>query len=150
MLYATSRHKLSWDFTVYQDDVPVAEIDSAWLRERAVLTVGEDRYQASRVAGTFELARDGQVLVRAEEAGLDPSSFTLVYEETVYRLCAKAGDEQVYLLAKKGGSVIGTFQLDGTLTRKVEAHLSSALPLVVRVFVLWLITLAWKRASRAS
>lgn len=150
MLTAKAHHALSWDFSVYKDEVQVAEIDSAWLRERAVLTVGGEKYQASRVAGAFELSRDGQVLVRAEEAGYVSTAFTVAYEETTYHLRAKPEDEQVYQLAKKGGSVIGSLQLDGILTRKIEAHLPSNLPLMVRVFILWLVILAWKRASRAS
>lgn len=149
MLYATPRHKLSWDFTVYQDEGQVAKIDGAWLRERAVLTVGGDKYKAARVAGAFELAQGEQVLVRAEESGFDAPSFTVAYEEMVYQLKAKPGDEQVYQLSKKGGSVIGTFLMEGIMTRKIEARLPDDLPLVMRIFLLWLVILAWKRASRA-
>lgn len=149
MLYATARHKLSWDFVVFQDDIQVAAIDSAWLRERAVLTVGDDEYKASRVADAFEVAQGKQVLVRAEESGFDASAFSVAYEEGVYQLQAKPGDEQVYQLAKKGGSVIGTFALEGIMMRKIEARLPDDLPLVMRVFLLWLVILTWKRASRA-
>ena len=149
-LIAKARNALSWDFGVYQDDVQVADIDGAWLRERAVLTVGDAKYKASRVAGAFELTRDKEVLVRAEESGFDSPSFTIAYGESVYRLRAKPGGSQVYQLAKDGGSVIGTFQLEGIMARQIEAQLPDDLPLVVRVFILWLVILAWKRASRAT
>jgi hypothetical protein len=149
MLHATSKSKLSWDFLVYEDDVPVAQIDVAWLRERATLTIGEVVGRVKRDGDGFAVLVGEQVLMRAEESGFSDASFQIIGGETTFHLKAKPEHDGLFSLSQNG-SVIGTITTSGIFSRKIEAQLPERLSLMIRVFIFWLVILGWKRASRAT
>ena len=151
MLYAEPHSALSWDFTVYEESLPVAEVDLAWVRERAVVTIKDvncDVYRES-VGGAFVLAVDDYVLMRAVKTSVFSSSFDVTYEERAYHLKKKSIFSRAFELWQDG-SVVGTITPRGMFTRKADADLPNDLPLAVRVFMLWLVILIWKRAASSS
>ena len=151
MLYAEPHSSLSWDFTVYENGAYVAEVDLAWIRERAVVTIKEidcDVYREG-VNGAFVLAVDGYVLMRAKKTSVFSSSFDVTYEERAYHLKKKGLFSRAFELWE-GRTLVGTITPKGIFSRKMDADLPGDLPLVVRVFILWLVILLWKRAASSS
>ena len=151
MLYAEPHSAISWDFTVYDDGVSVAEIDLAWVRERAVVTIKEvdcDVYREG-VGGAFVLAVDGYVLMRAEKTGVFSSAFDITYDEQAFHLKKRSVFSRAYDLFQ-ADNVVGTITPRGVFTRRMDADLPEDLPLAVRVFILWLVIVLWKRAASAS
>ena len=82
MLRAEPYSLFSWDYVVYDGDVPVADIDVAWLRERAIVDIGDLACEVKREGWgskryTFEAG--GQPLMSA----VKPSAFFRRFEVTV-------------------------------------------------------------------
>lgn len=151
MISAKPHSAFSWDFTVYEDETPVAEVDLAWIRERATVTIKEIDCEVYResMAGAFVLAVDGHVLIRAQKASFFTRTFDITYDEHAYHLKAKSPFGRAFDLWQ-GDTVIGTVTPRSAFTRTLDADLPDGLPLVVRVFILWLVILLWKRAASSS
>lgn len=50
----------------------------------------------------------------------------------------------------EGGTVVGTIEPEGLLTRRARIKMTDELPLVLKLFVVWLTMLLWKRESGAG
>jgi hypothetical protein len=50
----------------------------------------------------------------------------------------------------EGGKQIGSVYPEHALTRKAVIDFPEEIPLVVRVFMFWLVVILWKRASDAA
>lgn len=152
MLTATPRHWFSWDYTVSSGDNHLADIDLSWWREKGTLTIGGQAYGVSRerpLSGKFILESNGAVIATARK----PSSFRrrLVVEHASreYELKPRNWYSRTFDL-RSGDAVVGSLSATGLLTRRMNVDLPEALPLPVRVFVMWLTVLLWKRDSEAG
>lgn len=161
MLTIIPRTWYSWDFTVMDEDREVASMDLSGWREKGTLTIDgvEHRvYREGRMSGDFVLERDGRVLVRA----VKPSAFSST-------IVVHADDGREYTLKKKSvwrrpfvvltplgeaGSAsertVGSLVPAGIMTRKAYADLPTAWPLPLRLFVIWLAVIMWKREADAA
>lgn len=71
MLLANYREMFSRDFVITRGGVVVAEVESAWFRERGVLRVGGEEFVVGRESlfgGTFALSREEEVVARAQKS----------------------------------------------------------------------------------
>jgi hypothetical protein len=152
MLTAIPRHWFSWDFTLTDGKRPLAEIDISWWREKGVLTISGKPYRVYRegaLFGAFILESNGTVLARAEK----PSAFSrrIFVECAGVRYVLKPSflfSRRFQLLS--GTTAVGTLSPNGLFSRRMNIDLSEDLPLPVRVFVVWLTIILWKRDSDAS
>ncbi|MDX1548419.1 MAG: hypothetical protein R3247_15580 [Rhodothermales bacterium] len=153
MLRAEPYSLFSWDYVVYDGEVAVADIDVAWLRERAIVDIGDLACEVKREGWgskgyTFEAG--GQRLMRA----VKPSAFFRRYEVTVggdaYVLEAQSAFRRTFVLRTMDGVVLGTIAPDHPFTRRMRIDLPEALPLAVRVFLVWLVIVQWRRAASAG
>ncbi len=149
MLTAIPKHWLSWDFTVMKGSQAVAEIDISWWREKGVLTVQDVDYRVYRegmMSGDFILESAGSVLARAEKPSAFHRSFIVDHAGRRYTLRAKAVFRRAFLLLD-GDRQIGSLSPEGMFTRRATVDLPEALPLPVKVFIIWLTVILWKRES---
>ncbi len=152
MLRAVPHHVFSWAFTVYDGEASVAEIDMSWFREKGEVLVGDVPCRVFReglVRGAFVLEAGGHVLVRAVKPSAFSRTLEITYDEHHYTLKPRAILLRTFEL-HRAGEVVGTVAPEHALTRKARVELSEHLPLVVRVFILWLVLLLWKRAADAA
>jgi hypothetical protein len=149
MLTAVPKQWFSWDFTVTEGSQPVANIDISWWREKGLLTVqGADYrvYREGMMSGDFILESAGSVVARAQKPSAFHRAFVIAYEGRRYTLRAESLFRRSFLLLD-GDRQIGSLSPDGMFTRRATVDLPPALPLAVRVFVIWLAVILWKRAS---
>ncbi len=153
MLRAAPHGIFSWDFTVYDAaGSPVAEIDMAAFREKAEVMIGEVAcrvYREGWMSGPFVLESGGHVLMRAVKPSAFRRSFDLAYDDCRYTLRARSAFGRTFVLLEEE-RLLGTVAPDHAFTRKLTAELPEAMPLAVRVFILWLVILLWKRAAEAA
>lgn len=152
MLKVIPRSWLSWDFTVTDESRPVAEIGVAWLRERGVLKVEGTTYEVYReglVSGDYVLEGGGSVLARARKLGALRRAFSIEHQGRIYTLEAKRALGRAFRLLE-GSRETGSIVPEGILTRRARADLPEELPLAVKVFVIWLTVIMWKREEDSS
>jgi len=152
MLRATPVSWFSWNFLVSDGDNPVAEINLAWLREAGQLSVGETSYRVYRegvMSGAFILEKDGVRLARAEKPSAVFRSFVVDYNGRSFTLEAESALRRKFVL-KDGEGLVGSIFPEGTFTRKCIVDLPPDIPLAVRVFMIWLVIILWKRESDGS
>jgi hypothetical protein len=152
MLTAAPKNCFSWDFIVTDGSRSVATIDVSWWREHGTLTVGgvdHHVYREGMLSGDFVLQAAGVEVARATK----PSAFRHVFvvehagRRHTLRRASMLG-RRMLLLA--GDRPIGSLSPQGWFTRRAEVDLPSDLPLAVRVFVIWLAVILWKRESDAG
>lgn len=143
----------SWDFSVLQNGSPIAKIGfpSSW-REKGVLAVGGSSYNVYRerlMSGLFILELNGTQLAHAEKPSALRSSFTVQHEGKTYILKVESAFRRRFLLLENDQQ-IGSISPDGMFTRKATADFPDELPLPIKVFLLWLALLLWKRDSEVA
>ncbi len=150
MLRAEPNSAFSWDFTVYDDGVPVAKIDLAWIREEGDVIIDAVPCQMYRdgLLGDFVLEAGGFTLARASKPSVFLREFGITYDERRFTLKAQSALRRAFDLFE-GEERIGVIEPDHTFTRKMTVNLPETMPLAVRVFIVWLVILMWKRAAQS-
>lgn len=150
MLNAIPKAWFSWDFTVLEESQPVADIDVSWWREKGLLTIQGTDYKVYRegvMRGAFILESAGVVLAQARKPSVFSRSFVLDHAGKQYTL--RSAFWRKYLLWQ-GDRQIGSISPESIFTRRARADLPEDLPLPVRVFILWLVVILWKRDSDSA
>jgi hypothetical protein len=144
----------SWNFTVLQQGSPVAEIGMSSWGEKGELAIAGATYKTYRerpLSGLFILELDATQVATAEKPSAFERSFNVVHEGKSYILkAASVLKRQFVLLDGASNREIGSIRPAGVFTRKAIVDLPDELPLPVRVFVLWLTLILWKRQSEQS
>ncbi len=152
MLRATPKNIFSWDYTVYDDDTPVSELDLAWVREAGDVLIGDipcRLYREGLFSGAFILEAGGFPLVRAVKPSVLLRTFEIDYEGHPYTLKARSAFSRTFTL-HQDDQPVGEIAPEHLFSRKMTVDLPEAMPLAVRVFVVWLVVLMWKRAASSS
>ena len=151
MLRAEPKSWFSWDYTVYDNGAPVADLDLAWVREAGEVIiegVACTLYRENLLSGVFILEGGGFPLARAEKPSALFRTFEIAYDGH-YTLQARSAFARTFVLCE-GDREIGSIYPDHLFSRKMTVDLPEALPLAVRVFITWLVILMWKRAAQSS
>ncbi len=152
MLKAIPNHWFSWDFTVMEGSQSVADIDVSSWREKGLLTVQGVTYEVYReglMSGAFILESAGSVLARAEKPSAFRRSFIIEHVGRQYTLCATSAFRREFLLSEDSRE-IGSLSPEGIFTRRTRVDLPEELPLPVKVFIIWLSIILWKRESDSA
>ena len=153
MLRAEPKNWFSWDYPVYDDGAPVADLDLAWVREAGeviIESVACTLYRESLLSGAFILEAGGFLLARAEKPSALFRTFEIAYDDRHhYTLQARSAFSRTFVL-REGDRETGSIYPDHLFSRKMTVDLPEALPLAVRVFITWLVLLMWKRAAQSS
>jgi hypothetical protein len=152
MLRAIPSSLFSWDFSLLEDGIEMAELEVAWMRERGRLDIGGVEYNLYRqgwLSGLFVLEGDGVILAQADK----PNAFTRRFEVTcdhhTYSLAAQSPFTRAFGI-HDGESQIGSIYPDHWFTRKTTLDLPSDIILPVKSFIFWLVILMWRRANNSS
>jgi hypothetical protein len=151
MTIATT-HWYSWDFDVTDDARHVAHLDLSTWGEKGVLTIDGMAHRVYREgvgSGDFLLERDGVVLARATKPSAFRSAFEVRHDGRTYDL-AKESVWQRRFVVRSGNSEIGSLAPRSAFGREAVATLPEPWPLPLKVFVIWLVVILWKRAAAAG
>jgi hypothetical protein len=155
MLRAVPDGWFSYDFTVFdRTGTPVARADLSNWRETAKLEVGGTRYEAYRrgwASKEFILeSKDGRVVAVAEKPSTWSGRFVFEHGGNRYELKQESVWRSAFVLLRDGVGLVGSVRRKGYFNREWTVDLPEELPLEVRVFVVWLVVLLWKRADSAA
>jgi hypothetical protein len=140
----------SWDLTVLEDSKPVAELRLSTWRERGTLTVQGKDYKVYRegvMTGAFILESDTKVLARAIKPSVFRRSFELEYAGKQYTLRSQGWSR--YSLFH-GDERLGSISRGFFSRKRATVDLPEDLPLVLRLFLTWLVMILWKRDANSS
>ncbi|MCX6559393.1 MAG: hypothetical protein NTZ26_02655 [Candidatus Aminicenantes bacterium] len=149
ILHAVPKAWLAWDFDVRDDaDQPLGEARLSSWRERGAVCAGNVEYRVFResLLGAFVLEKEGLPLARAVKPSALLRSFEIELEGRAFTLKALSPVRRAMVLSE-GGVVVGTIEPEGILTRQARIKMLDELPLVLKLFVIWLTLLIWKRES---
>jgi hypothetical protein len=152
MWSAVPKHWFSWDFVVQDATLqPVAEVRLSSWRERGAIAAGGVEHKVSRqgILGAFVLLKDESVVASAEKPSAFRKSFQIDHEGRRYTLKGRSFWQRGLVLLE-GEKEIGSLVPTGFFTRRAQVGLPEELPLILRLFVVWLAMLLWKRDSDAT
>jgi hypothetical protein len=141
----------SWSFQIEDHVRAVATIDMAWVRERANVRIGDENYKLGRYAfvrGTFELRHDGVRVAKATKRAL-VRSFDVEAAGRRFELSAISMFGRTMGLYENG-ELIGKMAPFGIWSCRANVYFPDDLPLEVRVFLIWLVLILWRRAASSA
>jgi hypothetical protein len=149
MLRVAPSSWFSWNFVVFEDEDQVADIRLAMLREAGELVVRHKTYRVNRegiMSGAFILRESELELARAEKPSAFHRSFQVSQDGRQYTLGAESALRRKFVL-KENGETVGSISPLNAFTRKCIVDLPTSISLPVRVFMIWLAIILWKRDS---
>lgn len=152
MLNVIPKSWLSWDCEFLEGKRQVAELKASWLREKALVQVGQTAFEVGRdglVSGSFFLKRDGHLVATANKPSALQRSYVMDFGGTRYTLRAAAVLRRKFELVS-GEQVVGSVYPERWIGRRSVADLPEDLPLEVRVFLTWLVLTQWKRQQNTT
>jgi hypothetical protein len=151
MLQVAPTHWYSWDVTVRDESRHVADLTTSWWREKGALTIDGVTYRMSREApmfGAFVLEHAGNVLAQAEKPSVFFREFVIRHAGREYTLRPESMFRRAFVLLD-GSRQVGSIAPKGAFTRKAAADLPHDLPLPVRMFIVWLTMISWRREQNS-
>lgn len=129
----------------------MADIDFAHIREKGDVEIDGMvcRMYRDGFLGDFVLEAQGHILLRAQKPSAFVRSFDLTYDHKHYQLKAASPFRRRFVLIE-GNAIIGTIYPVSLFTRRAILDLPEEMPLVVRVFILWLVLLLWRRDANSG
>ena len=151
-LKAIPRKWWSWTFSVFNDGREIAELSFACLREGGGLRFCDSIYRIYRqgmFSGSFILETNGQITAYAEKPSVLHRSFTVHHAGKTYILEAESAFRRKFVL-RNADSVTGSISPEKACARDARIDLPTELPLPVRLFMVWLTLLLWKRDADSA
>ena len=152
MLQLEPTRSFSWAFTVADDGQPLGTLDISVWRERGDLTVAGQTFHIARkgfVSSDFRLEAGGTVVATATKPSVFRREFTVTFSGRTLRLQPRSAWGRALVL-REGDREVGFVQPRALWSRRATATMPDTLPLPVRLFVLWLAVLVWKRDDDAA
>lgn len=152
MLKAIPNNFLSWDFTVFDGQTAVADIDISWWREKGTLSIESQEYQVYRegfLSGRFVLEQNEQLIAQAEKPSVLSRSMLITIGNQKYTLKPKGFLSRRFVLLNDSNKV-GELSPIGVFSRKMNIDLAEEMTLPAKVFIVWLTVILWKRESDAA
>lgn len=150
MMNAIPQNWFSWNYQVLEQGSPVADLDLAWVREAGIFKLQGRAYKIYRekfLSRTFVLEEDGAILARASRPNIFLRSFTVDYQGIQLIVKARSFFGRTFVL-ERGSQVFGSIYPEHWFTRKALVELPDTLPLAVRIFMVWLVLIFWRRQWR--
>jgi hypothetical protein len=152
MLRTIPNHWFTWNCEVLENAVPVASINFAAWGEAGELIVQGSRYRVYRespLSGNFILEENGNRITSAKKPNPLFRAFFLEYAGRQYELKAQSPFGRTFVL-QEHGQTIGSICPEHAFTRKAILDLPARIPLAVRIFMVWLVMILWRRQQRQS
>ena len=140
----------SYGFSVMDGAECVAQsVDRSSWKDKGELRIQGVTYTARREKGAYVVESAAGVLARAVQPRKWYRTFVVEHSGHQYTLRAKSAFRREFLLFD-GSTQIGSLSPEGMFTRRAAVDLPQTLPLVMRVFVIWLTMTLWKHADAAA
>ena len=142
----------SWAFTVDDDGRPLGTLDISVWRERGDLVVAGRTFNIIRdgfVSGGFRLESGGTIVATANRVSVFRRGFDVTFSGRTLRLRPRSAWGRALVL-HEGEREVGDIRPRTMWSRRATAALPDTLPVQVRLFVLWLAMLIWKRDDDAA
>lgn len=152
MLRASPDSWLSWQFSIFDENKAIAKIDIAWVREAGTLHLQGTDYRVYReklLSGAFILEKDGTVIARAEKPSALTRSFKVTCDGRNFVLEAESAFLRAFVL-RENEQTIGTIKPEHAFTRNAVVDLPADMALPVRIFMIWLTFILWKRDADSA
>jgi hypothetical protein len=153
MLQLEPTRLFGWSFTVAEDGQPLGTIDITAWRERGTLTTAAGQTFAiirkGFVSSDFRLESGGTLVATATKPSVFRREFTVTFSGRTLRLRPRSAWGRALSL-EEGEREVGGVAPRRLWSRRATAALPDTLPLPVRLFVLWLAVLVWKRDDDAA
>lgn len=148
MLSAIPKRWFSWDFTIQDRDGQTVGEVSLSARERGTVTAGgiERKVTRESALGAFVLEEAGTAVAKAVKPGAFKKSFTIEHAGRLFTLEPRAAWKRELVL-HEGDRELGAIIPEKVFARRARVELTDDLPLVLKLFVVWLTLLLWKRTS---
>jgi hypothetical protein len=146
------RNIFSWDYDFFEGTQHLASLDGAVLTEAGRLLIGSGEFECRRqgfASGDFELIAEGERYVSATKPSAFRRRFEIHFGDRHLVLEAASAMGRKFELLESG-RVIGSVRPKALLSRRGRADLPDDLPVAIRLFVVWLVILMWKRAAAAA
>jgi hypothetical protein len=168
MLRAVFKHWFSHDITVFDHTgQPLAQADLSNWRERTKLEIGGAHYEAStqrREAKEFLLEDErGQRVAVVEKKVEEPSTWKerflkssegrehFLFEHGGNRYELRKESTKAYVITREGVGSVGSIRhKGGWFSREWTVDLPEELPLEVKVFLVWVVVVLWRREKVAA
>jgi hypothetical protein len=140
----------SYAFSVTDGAESVAQtVDLSFWRDKGELRIQGYIYKARRNRSSYVLESAAGVLARAERPRRWSRELGIEHSGHFYTLRAKSPFRRQLLLLE-GPTQIGSISPEGLFTRKAEVELPLALPLFLKVFIIWLAMALWKQDDHSG
>lgn len=152
MMRAVPDNWFSWNFSITDDGNTLAKISFSWVRQTGKLHIeGKDYkiYRENLFSGAFVLEGDGRELARAEKPSALFRSFEVSCDGKSYTLEALSALKRAFSL-RESGRTTGSIRPEHAFTRKAVIELPDEIELPVRIFMVWLTLLLWKREEESA
>lgn len=142
----------SWDFRVEDEPRPLADISMNPFRDKGALDIDGETYRAYREAKIFDafvLEGANGVLARAKKPSIFGRELVILHAGREYSLRPRSMFQRAFVLWQ-GSKEVGSIAPTSAFTRKAEADLPHDLSVPLRMFIVWLTMISWRRAARAT
>jgi hypothetical protein len=152
MWSATPKGWMSWDYAI-RDEAGrlVGDVSLAFWRERGTIGCADGEFQVRRQSGfgAFVLEQAGVVVARAEKPGPFGRTVFVEYGGGPYALKPR-GILRREMVLYNAEREIGSIGAAAFLTRRSRVLLPDELPVALRLFLIWLAVLDWRRGAASS
>jgi hypothetical protein len=140
----------SYSFDVQEGGQVVAHgADLSWWRDKGELSIQGNTYAARKRRGAYVLESGADIVASASRPRWWRRELAIEHASHVYTLRPKSAWRREFQLFD-GNTRVGSIAQQGFFTRKAAVDLPKTLPLVLQVFVMWLVVTLWKHEDAAA
>lgn len=147
MLEAIPLNWFSYDFLLKDQEETIANIDISLWREKGVIRIDHEEYRVNRegvLSSAFILWHDNEILARAEKPNALSRQIVIEYGEHKFTLSPRHVLSRSFVLIGQKG-IVGNLSPRRLLSRRMNINFSDTLPMPVKMFVVWLTIILWRR-----
>jgi hypothetical protein len=152
MLVTIPRHWFTWNCEVLENSTHIGSIEFAgWGEAGELITTGSfyKVYREGPLSPNFILEEHGNTIAIAEKPNPFVRLFLVNYAGIQYELKAESPFFRKFIL-QETGQTIGSIKPEHAFTSRAIVDLPTFIPLAVRLFMVWLVLLLWRRQQRQS
>ena len=152
MLEAIPKNWFSWNFKINQNSNKIADLELSSWREKGELRIDGLNYMVFRkgiLSPSIVLEKHNKELAKATRSSIFRHSFLLEMDGKRYTVEKRSFFGRTISLKNDSGEV-GSVSPGGFLSRRAYVDLPENIELPVRIFVIWLALLLWKRDADTS
>jgi hypothetical protein len=138
----------SWNCHVVKDQIPIANLGFSVWGEAGELQIQDQLYKVFREDnGNFFLANQETCIAFAEKPNPLFRQFFIRHADTRYELQALSAKGRQFIV-QEYGQIVGSIYPAHGWSKRAIADLPDAIPLPLRLFMIWLVLTLWKRQQQ--